>query len=382
MRMVGRLVDAGVIEDGPVAEAMRAVPRHEFVPDAELRAAYRDEAVVTHRDPDGIALSSASAPGIVGAMLRQLDVRAGHRVLEIGAGTGYNAALLDTLVGPDGTVTTVDILPEAVREARARLDATGHTTVRVVLGDGEFGDAAGGPYDRIIVTAGAWDVPASWAAQLAPDGLLVVPLRMRGLTRSVALRRRGDRWVSEDSAECGFVPIQGAGAVAERNIMLGESSVLLRFDDDRQVRKAALDEALDRPAHTRWTGVRPPRGEATLDFWLMTLPGFCRVILMDAAFERGLPRALNAWGSMGAVQAGTFAYLTARGQGDARELGVCAVGADGAGLAEGVAERVRAWDAERDSRARIEVHPHGGAPENARWTIDKRHEQVSVILEP
>ncbi|GAA0967571.1 hypothetical protein GCM10009550_71640 [Actinocorallia libanotica] len=379
--MVRRLVDAGVIEDGAVAEAMRAVPRHEFVPEAELRAAYRNEAVVTHRDSEGVALSSASAPGIVGAMLRQLDVRAGHRVLEIGAGTGYNAALLDTLVGPGGAVTTVDILPEAVQEAQAHLDATGHGTVRVLLGDGEFGDAAGGPYDRIIVTAGAWDVPASWADQLAPDGLLVVPLRMRGLTRSVALRREGDRWVSEDSAECGFVPIQGAGGVAERNIMLGENSVLLRFDDDREVQEAALAEALGRPAHIVWTGVRPPGPEATLDYWLMTLAGFCRVILMDAAFERGLPRALYAWGSMGAVQGGTFAYLTARGEGDERELGVCAVGTDEVALADEVAERVREWDVERGSRARIEVHPHGEAPPNARWTIDKRHEQVSIILE-
>ncbi|MGH3932646.1 MAG: hypothetical protein ACRDTF_22035 [Pseudonocardiaceae bacterium] len=92
-----------------VEAAMRAVPRHLFIPDSPAERAYSNENIVTCRDAEGVAVSSASAPGVVAGMLEQLDVQPGHRVLEIGAGTGYNAALLAQLVGPAGQVTTVDI---------------------------------------------------------------------------------------------------------------------------------------------------------------------------------------------------------------------------------------------------------------------------------
>ncbi|MGH3885395.1 MAG: methyltransferase domain-containing protein [Pseudonocardiaceae bacterium] len=101
----------------------------------------------------------------------------GHRVLEIGAGTGYNAALLAHLVGPAGKVTTVDIDSKVVRGARECLAAAGYRGVSVVCGDGEFGYSDHAPYDRIVVTAGAWDLPPAWVDQLAAGGRLVVPLR-------------------------------------------------------------------------------------------------------------------------------------------------------------------------------------------------------------
>jgi protein-L-isoaspartate(D-aspartate) O-methyltransferase len=96
---------------------MRAVPREEFLPRRPLAEAYGNSPVVTHRDVHGVATSSASAPGIVAAMLAQLDVRPGHRVLEIGAGTGYNAALLACLTGAAGQVTTVELDPGIAAEA-------------------------------------------------------------------------------------------------------------------------------------------------------------------------------------------------------------------------------------------------------------------------
>jgi protein-L-isoaspartate(D-aspartate) O-methyltransferase len=94
-----------------VEAAMRAVAREAFLPGTPLDSAYGSSPVVTHRDPHGVATSSASAPGLVAAMLAQLDVRPGHRILEIGAGTGYNAALLACLTGPAGQVTTVELDP-------------------------------------------------------------------------------------------------------------------------------------------------------------------------------------------------------------------------------------------------------------------------------
>jgi protein-L-isoaspartate(D-aspartate) O-methyltransferase len=124
----------------PVHRALGSVPRHLFVPEVPLEEAYAaGHAVVTKRDAHGVPLSSASAPGIVATMLDQLDVRPGHRVLEIGSGTGYNAALLAELTGPTGHVATVDIDPECASRARAALARTGHSGVEVRTGDGTLG---------------------------------------------------------------------------------------------------------------------------------------------------------------------------------------------------------------------------------------------------
>jgi protein-L-isoaspartate(D-aspartate) O-methyltransferase len=137
--MVDRLRAHRLADSPPVEAAMRAVPRHLFVPGVPPEEAYSSEAIVTHRDADGIAISSASAPGAVAGMLDQLDVRPGNRVLEIGAGTGYNAALLAHLTGPGGTVTTVEIDEDVAEGARRGLAAAGHPDVSVICGDGEFG---------------------------------------------------------------------------------------------------------------------------------------------------------------------------------------------------------------------------------------------------
>lgn len=213
--MVDRLRGWKVVRTTAVEDAMRTVPRDVFVPDVSAETAYGFDPVVTHRDADGTAVSSASAPGVVAAMLEQLDIRPGHRVLEIGAGTGYNAVLLAYLVGDTGAVTTVEYDQQVTDAARQALHRAGFGQVRVVCGDGAFGYADDAPYDRITVTAGARDVPAAWWDQLADGGVLLVPLRMRGLTRSVALQRDGAVLRSRSVQICGFIPMRGAGAVAD-----------------------------------------------------------------------------------------------------------------------------------------------------------------------
>src|SRR5690606_3633947 len=107
-QLVEQLRASGAVRTERVGDAVRAVARHVFVPGVALEAAYANDAVVTKRDGRGVALSSVSAPRLVAMMLEQLRVQPGHRVLEIGSG-GYNAALLAELVGPAGSVTTVDI---------------------------------------------------------------------------------------------------------------------------------------------------------------------------------------------------------------------------------------------------------------------------------
>lgn len=115
-------------------------------------------------------------------------------------------------------MTTVEYDQDVAASVRTALTAAGYDRVRVVCGDGAFGWAATAPYNRIIVTAGAWDVPPAWWDQLADDGVLQVPLRMWGLTRAVALERDRTMLRSRSVEACGFIPLRGEGAVAERNV--------------------------------------------------------------------------------------------------------------------------------------------------------------------
>jgi protein-L-isoaspartate(D-aspartate) O-methyltransferase len=165
--LVESLRAKGALRSPAVAEAFAAVPRHLFVPDVSVEEAYRDRFIATKRMADGEVISSSSQPEIMAIMLEQLDVRPGQRVLEVGAGSGYNAALLARLVSHSGSVTTVDIDDDLVASARAHLTAAAVTGVRVICADGWAGVADGAPYDRIILTVGAHDLSPAWRAELA-----------------------------------------------------------------------------------------------------------------------------------------------------------------------------------------------------------------------
>jgi protein-L-isoaspartate(D-aspartate) O-methyltransferase len=148
-RLVEHLRRRGLVHDPRVAGAFLAVPREVFLPETLARsgmgAVYQDDAIVTRRDPATMApLSSSSQPAIMAIMLELLELRPGHRVLEIGAGTGYNAALLARLVDPDGLVVTLDIDPE-IAEAAAGALRRFATGVHVVVGGGAGGRGGGRP---------------------------------------------------------------------------------------------------------------------------------------------------------------------------------------------------------------------------------------------
>jgi protein-L-isoaspartate(D-aspartate) O-methyltransferase len=279
-------------------------------------------------------------------MLEQAQVRPGQRVLEVGAGTGYNAALLAHLVGPSGSVTTIEFDPDAADAARAHLADHGAGTVRVVTGDGTLGAAEDGPFDRILVTAGAWDVAPAWFEQLAPDGLIVLPLRLRGLTRVVAFERHEDGLRSVSVAEDGFIPMKGIGAMPEKNVPLGTGPDLtLRIDDGQHV-DAAILQALDGEPELAWTDVEAPWAwTPDQDFWLATVPGFCRVFVNAEAVTAGrVPRAKDPWGAWGTFSGASLAYLTAWQVGGTDEMpmlqvGACGLGPDGFDLARRLTER-------------------------------------------
>ncbi|MEU8780675.1 methyltransferase domain-containing protein [Streptomyces sp. NPDC048637] len=182
----------------PLRAALHAVPRHLFLPptlwlrdgnggyepceresapDRWWRAAYRDAPLVTQftEGPDGdrVPSSSASMPSVVVRMLMALDARAEHSVLEIGTGTGFNAALLAFLCGA-GNVTSLDVDPELTRRAQRALEASGQQP-DVVCADGAGGWQPNAPYDRIISTCAVRTVPLSWLEQTSPGGLIVTP---------------------------------------------------------------------------------------------------------------------------------------------------------------------------------------------------------------
>src|SRR5947209_6454431 len=148
--LVDKLKRDGTILTSTVEAAFRAVPRHLFLPEVEPSEVYRDQAIAT-KSLNGMSFSSSSQPAIMAVMLELLELKPGQRVLEIGAGTGYNAALLAHIVGEKGQVVTVDIDEDIVESAREHLVAAGFVRVQVVCGDGGLGYPAAAPYDRIIL---------------------------------------------------------------------------------------------------------------------------------------------------------------------------------------------------------------------------------------
>ena len=231
--------------------------------------------MVTQRAPDGSSASSASSPNLVAQMLEQLRAEPGNAVLEIGAATGFNAALLSSLTGPGGKVVTIEYDPGLADQAAANL----HRAVPPGPGhrrDGALGHQEQGPYDRIIVTAEATDITAAWWDQLNPvDSRIVVPVRLHGsgLTRSLGLRRTGPGTMVADSAYvCGFVAMRGSGEQAEQQIRL-DAGAALKVDVADQPDAAALSRVLHSQPDQRWTGIRVRDDEPTahLDLWLLTM---------------------------------------------------------------------------------------------------------------
>ena len=269
-----------------VVEAFARVPRHVFVPEVGPAAAYRDEALVIKCGPDGMPVSSSSQPAMMAIMLDQLGLQPGHRVLEIGTGSGYNAAVMSAVVGPQGQVISIDIDAELVARAQASLAAAGYDRVTLLCADGGYGDAADAPFDRIIVTAGAWDIAPAWLEQVAAGGLLVLPLSIRGIQLSVALRRAdrrsgpgasqpsggsGDEWQGMSAWRCGFVRMLGAFAGPEVAFRLAEpNGLIVQMSDGSPVDGYGLHQALTaEPAADEM--LPPPGGQADLgdlDLWL------------------------------------------------------------------------------------------------------------------
>ncbi|WP_051343439.1 methyltransferase, FxLD system [Pseudonocardia spinosispora] len=285
--MVRALLAGQRIRTSEVERAFRTVPRHLFLPDEPVERAYQDEAVLT-KWVDGIAVSSASQPSMMAIMLEQLALRPGHRVLEIGAGTGYNAALMAEIVGPTGKVVAVDIDRDLVDGAARHLAAAGSPDVVLVTGDGAVGVPELAPYDRIVLTVGSWDIQAAWWEQLAPGGRLLLPLSIRGSQLSVALDLiDGDvRCLLSDSMRsCAFVRLRGRGADPEGSRPLADG-LSVHAVDSHELDLEHLAALLAEPGAERISAVRL----AAVDLWdgfglwlSLHAPDMCRLLVSPDA---------------------------------------------------------------------------------------------------
>lgn len=205
------------VRDRAVAEAFARVPREHFVHavvdedgrpvPVTLEQVYSDEALVT-RVHDGRPSSSSSQPSLMAQMLGELRLRPGHRVLEVGTGTGYNAALIATITG--APVVTVDVQPDVIADATAAIARVGVSNVTALLADGYLGAPEHGPFDRIIATVGIGGVPPSWLEQLAPDGRILAPIEHGGVQPCIAVTRQAAGLTGRGALRSGFMLAAGA----------------------------------------------------------------------------------------------------------------------------------------------------------------------------
>jgi len=205
-QMVKDQIEMRGVRDARLLEALRAVPRHLFMP-----ARYRPRAYDDMPLPIGQA-QTISQPYMAAVMTQLLGLSGAENVLEIGTGSGYQAALLSRLAS---TVDTVELVPEHAAHAARLLAELGCANVRVHQGDGSAGWPAAAPYQTILVTAAAPDVPPALLAQLAPGGRLVIPLGGRSGQVLNLWIRRGEHFERQTLFEVSFVPLRGEAGWSE-----------------------------------------------------------------------------------------------------------------------------------------------------------------------
>jgi protein-L-isoaspartate(D-aspartate) O-methyltransferase len=214
--MVERQIAARGVRDRRVLEALGTVPREAFVPERLAEFAYDDTPLPIGQE------QTISQPYVVALMAEALELNAGDRVLEIGAGSGYAAAVLARTARE---VWTVERHEPLAREARERMARLGYANVHVIHGDGTLGWPEHAPYDAIVVAAGGPEVPQALLDQLAPGGRLVIPIGPDLRTQSlVRVRRRPDGTdAREDLGGVRFVPLIGAQGWREEGGVLAPS---------------------------------------------------------------------------------------------------------------------------------------------------------------
>ncbi|MEV4116786.1 methyltransferase, FxLD system [Nonomuraea sp. NPDC049695] len=365
-----QLCQHGIVRTPAVEGALRTVPRHLFVPGAPLEQAYAT--TPAHAASGSAATSFITAePALTALLLEQAQVQPGMRVLNIGATTGYPAALLAHLVGEHGHVTTVNTDADLVRTAIASLAETGFSTIRVVSSQAAVGYPDGAPYDRLITSDATWDVPSAWLPQIAPNGRLVVPLRLRGsMYRVIAFERTNDHWTAQYSDTAPFIPPQDR--ITDDPLRLtalnATCTVALDLHQDQKVDEADLHGVLDRKRSEVWTGVRIPRDAKSIELLHLYLAcametSLSRMTATTDAITTATITPPFEWGAMAVPSASDLAYITLRPTDTTTaasevmyDIGVIGHGQGGFSLAGCVADAICLWAREyRERPVRIDL---------------------------
>lgn len=220
--MVDLLLQRGQIRSPAIEKAFRAVLRHALLPpDVNVAEIYQDKTIILKEAtadaalPVGTPLSSSTMPGLLAAILEASEIQPGMRVLQIGTGPGYLAALIGHLVTDSGTLTTIEIDNDIAEKARVRLSTSGYRNIHCVVADGYLGYPHMAPYNRIIVTASCADVPQTWIDQLDQKGLLILPFSLSqraSLYPMIAFEKDGERLIGKVASSLigvGFIPLYG-----------------------------------------------------------------------------------------------------------------------------------------------------------------------------
>jgi protein-L-isoaspartate(D-aspartate) O-methyltransferase len=202
--LVRGLESEGLIRTPQVRRAFLSVDRKDFVTPSTMSDAYVDTPLPTLKG------QTISAPHMVAIMAEGLDARPGMKVLEIGGGSGYHAAIVSRLVAPGGRVVSIEVVPEIARWGRENLVRAGIDNVDMILADGSVGHAPQSPYDRIYYTAGAPEVPMVVREQLKDDGVILGVIGPAyGTQRLIRYQKRGGSWSEERMTYVVFVPLIG-----------------------------------------------------------------------------------------------------------------------------------------------------------------------------
>ncbi|MGA5819919.1 methyltransferase, FxLD system [Kitasatospora sp. NPDC094028] len=356
--MTQMVIDGGWAPSERVQEALRTVPRHRFVPEADLESAYDggDRAVTTRRDESGRTTSSVSAAWLHADMIRSLDPAPGAVVFEAGSG-GYNAELLAHVTGPEGRVVTVDIDPWVVRRTRRFTAEAGSGRVTAVEVDAALGAPAHlvprGGFDASVITYNCWDIAPAWREQLVEGGRLVLPLEIGGYTRAITFERRGQVFHARGFTYCGFVRDQGLQARSIPSVDLLQGELTLRFEHGTALPTQGVEEALRRPRHEAPTGVTMGANTffGSLQLYVATtLPGFCRLAayLDPADGVTAIAKGRDVPAILGDASLAYLTYVQTRDgeRPEDKEWAwiVHAFGARGPQLAEQMVAAVQAWD--------------------------------------
>ncbi|MBI5671099.1 MAG: methyltransferase domain-containing protein [Chloroflexi bacterium] len=337
------LVDAlkrkGDLDDPAIEAALLAIPRHFFLPDEPLERAYADEAVPVKRDSDGMVLASASQPSMIVLMLQQLQLRPGDNVLEIGAGTGYNAAIMQHIIGSSGTVTSIELDPQVAKQARINLQHAGMGEVNIVEADGAMGYPVRAQYDRIIATVAVWDIPPAWVRQLKSNGILVAPVGGAAQYSAAFKFEPDDSLYSPVNIPCRFIALRGIAAGPTILQRINATGLILVSDHISQLDPAATHMLLSEDEELNYLGAALSPGE----YWQGFLPYlelntpedylFASYVVADNQQAYGLEGT-----GFALVSPGSACFVPFQGQGDVHCYG-------GADAFMALREVLGAWEA-------------------------------------